>query len=75
MVKKTSMCVCPKCGGDDIEYLDMDYEDELIIHKCVCNKCELVFSEYEKTVYDGYSYDDEDGEYHDFDANGDEIGK
>lgn len=75
MMKKTELGVCPKCGSDDIEYLDMDYEDELIIHKCVCNKCELVFSEYEKTVYDGYSYYDEDWKCHDFDANGDRIGE
>ncbi len=72
---KTGMGTCPKCGSDEVEYLDMDYEDELIIHKCVCTECELVFSEYEKTIYDGYSYDGEDGEYHDFDADGKEIGK
>lgn len=71
---KTEMGTCPKCGSDDIEYLDMDYEDSLIIHKCMCNECELVFHEYEKTVYDGYSYDGEDGKWHNCDANGNEIG-
>lgn len=72
---KTGMGTCPKCGSNNIEYLDINYEDELIIHKCVCNECELVFSEYEKTIYDGYSYDGEDGEFHDFDEKGNEIGK
>lgn len=75
MVKKTSMGVCPKCGSEDIEYFDMEYDEELIIHKCVCDECEFVFSEYEKTIYDGYSYDGEDGKFHDFDENGDRIGE
>ena len=72
---KTSMCVCPKCESEDIEYLDLDYEGDYVIHKCECNNCHLSFREYEHLEYDGYSYDDEDGTYHDYDANGNEIGK
>lgn len=72
---KTGMGTCPKCGSDNIEYYETEYDYYLVTHKCMCNKCQLMFSEYEKTVYDGYSYDGEDGEYHDFDADGKEIGK
>lgn len=60
MAKKTSMCVCPKCGGDDIEYLDLDYEGDYVIHKCLCNDCDASFTEYEALSYVGYAYEDID---------------
>ena len=72
---KTGMGTCPKCGSDNINYYDHDRDCETIRHYCQCEDCNLRFFEFEKTIYDGYSYDDEDGEYHDFDADGKEIGK
>lgn len=72
---KTGMGTCPKCGSNNINYNDYDFDVDLVIHHCECNDCYLEFREYEKTVYDGYSYDDIDGEFHDFDADGNEIGK
>ena len=72
---KTGMGTCPKCGNDNIEYLDLDYEGDYLIHVCKCNDCHLSFREYERLEYDGYSYDDEDGKYHDYDAKGNEIGR
>lgn len=75
MAKKTEMGVCPKCESVDVEYIDLDYEGEYIVHNCECMNCHFTFREYEKTIYDGYSYDGEDGKYHDFDENGDELGR
>jgi hypothetical protein len=74
-MKKTELGVCPKCGSDDIEYLELNYEGEYVIHECLCNDCDFGFQEYERLSYDGYSYNDEDGKFYDFDANGDRIGK
>lgn len=68
--KKISMGTCPKCGSHNVEYYDMDMEDELLIHKCECYDCQLVFREYEKTIYDGYSFIDDEGNLHDCDADG-----
>ena len=70
---KTGMGTCPKCGSDNISYYDMDFDGDLIIHQCECNDCHLEFREYEKTIFDGYSYDDEDGHFCDFDGEGKPI--
>lgn len=72
---KTGIGTCPKCGSDNIDYYDHDHDFDTLVHYCECQDCHLRFLEFEKTIYDGYAYDGEDGEYHDFDANGDEIGK
>ena len=61
---KTGMGTCPKCGSDNIEYLDLDYEGDYVIHVCECNDCHLSFREYEYLEYGGYSYEDEDGTTH-----------
>lgn len=72
---KTGMGTCPKCGSDNISYYDHDFDVDLLVHHCECRDCHLEFREYEKTIYDGYSYDDDDGNFHDFDENGHEIGR
>lgn len=72
---KTGMGTCPKCGSNNIEYTDIEYDFDTVIHTCECNDCHLIFQEYEKTIYDGYSYDGEDNKWYNFDADGNEIGK
>ncbi len=71
--KKTAMGTCPKCGGSYLDYYDVDYYDEGIIRKVYCYDCKLYFDEYEKTIYDGYSYEDESGNLQEFDADGEKL--
>ena len=63
---------CPRCGGANLEYYDSDQYGEYIINDVSCNDCDFTFREFEKVIYDGYSYEDEDGE-HEFNAEDDEI--
>lgn len=72
---KNEMGSCPKCGSDNLDYVDYESYDDSITHKVVCKNCGLNFCEYEKTVYDGYSYIDEEGLLNDFDEEGNLIYK
>lgn len=56
--KKTGMGTCPKCGGDNIEYSDLDYEGDYLIHECTCCDCHTFFREFETLDYAGYELDD-----------------
>lgn len=51
---KTEMGICPKCGSDNVDYidavcLDIDYENH-----CTCADCGCEFIEFERLDYDGY---------------------
>ena len=56
-MKKIYEYTCPECGNDmENETIDM-YEDIDCITKVIsCGKCGLVWREYFKVTYDGYSY-------------------
>lgn len=62
------MCVCPKCGSSNINYLDLDYEADYVIHKCECYDCDASFTEYEALSYFGYEYDGKE-----YDCEGNEM--
>ena len=68
--KKTGAGTCPKCGGYNVDYIDMDYEGDYIAHECVCLDCQTYFREFETVEYDGYALDDVE-----YSKNGDEISK
>ena len=73
MSKKTCMGDCPKCGSDSTEYYDFEVGSEIMTHYCHCNKCGLYFREFEVLTYDGYEYEDEDGNTHTGDSTGIEM--
>lgn len=60
-MSKDCMGTCPKCGSDSIEYYDFEVLSDSMTHYCRCNSCELEFREFEILTYDGYEYEDENG--------------
>lgn len=52
---------CPKCGSDDCEMYDYDFDWGLFVKKMSCYTCGHTWREYFITRYDGYT--DETGEY------------
>lgn len=64
---------CPKCGSDNVEYYDSEYWGEELINYVCCCDCDFTFKEFSKVVYDGYSYEDENGEIHEFSSEDDEL--
>ena len=76
MITKRQSGICPRCGSNEVEYIDTYVNTgnvELQESKCICDNCNFAFREYFKVVYDGFSFDGEDNELHDFDENGKEI--
>lgn len=73
MVKKTEEGICPVCGDVDIDYLGTDFDSPFIFYNCVCRQCEAQFVEVYKMEYDGFNMDDEDGNEHLYDAEGNEL--
>ena len=76
MITKRQSGICPRCGSNEVEYIDTDVSSwnvELQESKCVCDSCDLVFREYFKVVYDGFSFEDQNGKSHEFDENGKEF--
>lgn len=61
---------CPFCGENDIDWWDSDQDGEYIIWKCTCERCNHDFRVYYKQIFDGISFDDDEGNFHDFDENG-----
>ena len=58
---KTEGGYCPKCGSDDYEIEDYEWELDYMMHKCYCCKCEHRWREWYKLIYDGFA--DDSGEY------------
>lgn len=73
MIKKTKEGKCPFCGSLNLNYYDEEYCDNSMAYKIKCEDCGKFFIEYYKTVYDGFSYYDEDENFHDFNENGEEV--
>lgn len=63
---KTKPYVCPKCGSDDIECLDYEWDDAHIRQEYVCHECEAQWDEYFALEWTGYACEgvdyDEKGE-------------
>ena len=59
MATKECESKCPNCGSLDINWYDMDDEDEFIIHCGECEDCETVFQEYYQKVYDRTEWEEE----------------
>ena len=53
--------VCPACGEDDCETIDIDNEWDYTACKRRCLKCDHEWTDYLRTVYHGFS--DETGDY------------
>jgi DNA-directed RNA polymerase subunit M/transcription elongation factor TFIIS len=47
-MEKRKLCLglCPKCGNDEITYLDGYVKDESYVYEVVCDSCETEFKEY-----------------------------
>lgn len=64
---------CPFCGTNDLEWEDTDVDGYIYSHDCSCNKCHHHFKIYYVMTFDGISFDDDEGNFHDFDENGREL--
>ena len=53
---------CPKCGSEDIGFLDFDYDlnpdDGWLLANYACNKCRQLFHMEYDVIYLGIQYDD-----------------
>ena len=66
-MKKIYEYTCPECGNDiENEVIDMCEDIDCITKTMSCGKCGLIWREYFKVTYDGYSYNRRV-----YDANGD----
>ena len=43
---------CPTCGGDDIEYMDIELEGESMGRNVQCRSCKTKFTEWYALVYE-----------------------
>ena len=50
---KTEMGICPKCGSDNVDFIDAIILDS-VENLCRCADCGCEFIEYERLDYDGY---------------------
>ena len=74
MVIKKYSGICPRCGSNEVEYIDTYLSNlDLQRSKCICNSCDLVFQEYFQITYAGFSFEDQNGKSHEFNENGREI--
>ena len=76
MVIKKYSGICPRCGSNEVGYINTDSSNlDLQRSKCICNcnSCDLVFQEYFQITYAGFSFEDQNGESHEFNENGREI--
>ena len=55
MEKKTFDAVCPKCGSDNYDTYDYDWEGDYVGLRCICDKCNEVWTDWYKLKYAGYS--------------------
>ena len=53
--------VCPKCGSDDCECYDNEFDFNSLMRKMTCKACDHTWREYFIVRYDGYA--DESGVY------------
>ena len=65
---KKEVYVCPKCGGNDCECTDYEWNSESLRQQYVCHDCEAVWDEYHELTYRGYAYEGVD-----YDENGNEM--
>lgn len=78
-MKKNQFYQCPKCGSknvfisDDYKFCNEKKNSSTIIIEASCPNCNFSFSNYVKCIYDGYSYFDKNGNFKDFDENGDKL--
>lgn len=72
-IKKRKMGICPKCGSDYVDYVDYDWDADYLRHRVICRDCDFEFTEFERLIYDGYSYVDENGQWHEYSKEGIEI--
>ncbi len=65
---KKEVYVCPKCGGNDCECIDYEWDSDSIRQQYVCHDCEAQWDEYHELIYRGYAYEGVD-----YDENGAEM--
>lgn len=64
---------CPFCASDNIDYYDSYPEDDYFFYNCGCNDCNRNFRLCYQLLFDGVCFDDDEGNFCDFDAFGHEI--
>lgn len=66
-MKKTSSCVCPKCGEVSYQYVSClggEIDDGVSYREdWTCGKCDSYWAEYYTLVWDGYTFEDQTYDY------------
>ena len=69
---KKEVYVCPKCGGEDNECIDYEWDSDTIRQRYMCHNCEAVWDEYHELTYRGYAHNgidyDENGNVMEFEV-------
>lgn len=65
---KKEVYVCPKCGGNDCECIDYEWDSDCMRQSYVCHDCEAQWDEFHELTYRGYAYKGVD-----YDENGNEM--
>ena len=67
-MKKSSEYTCPRCGGNNVECLDHDFDGEYMRSEMSCDDCDACWDEFFSLTYTGYAHDGVD-----YDKDGDEM--
>lgn len=49
--KKKCEGKCPKCGSEEVVYMDGYVQDEMYVYDCFCNDCRAEFQECSSITY------------------------
>lgn len=52
--------ICPKCGGENCDCTDYEWDSESLHQQYVCQDCGEVWDEYHELIYRGYACKDVD---------------
>ena len=55
-MKKIYEYTCPECESDELETVDMEMDEDRMSIKLCCDRCDTVWRENFKIIYDGYEY-------------------
>lgn len=61
-IESNSRSVCPYCGGQSLEYSEVQFQGDYLFFPCRCDDCGRYFEEWNRLEFVGHNVG-RDGEY------------